>query len=117
MISVQHISKSFGTKNKIQVLKNVSVKFPDKGLVVLLGHSGSGKTTFLNVIGGLDKASDGQILMDEIIVKNRSTQAWDQLRSRDIGYIFQNYHLIPTLSVFDNVAISLRIQGLKDELE
>ncbi|MDI6452890.1 ABC transporter ATP-binding protein/permease [Peloplasma aerotolerans] len=117
MIKVNHIVKNFGVNNKINVLKDVSIEFPEKGLVVLLGHSGSGKTTFLNVIGGLEKASGGEVVIGDKIVRNRNEKEWDILRSKEIGYIFQNYHLIQHLTVYENVALSLRILGLHDEEE
>jgi putative ABC transport system permease protein len=86
-------------------------------LIVLLGQSGSGKTTFLNIMGGLEKASAGEIEIGDQIIKSGSSQTWDAIRNQDIGYIFQNYHLIPTLTVYENIALSLRILGLKDEKE
>ena len=117
MISIKNLYKSFGINNKINVLKDVTVDFPEKGLIVLLGQSGSGKTTFLNIMGGLEKASDGDIIIDDKIIKSGSSQTWDAIRNHDIGYIFQNYNLIPTLTVYENIALSLRILGLKDEEE
>ena len=117
MIRIKNLYKSFGIHNKISVLKDVTVDFPQKGLIVLLGQSGSGKTTFLNIMGGLEKASAGEIQIGDQIIKSGSSQAWDAIRNQDIGYIFQNYHLIPTLTVYENIALSLRILGLKDEAE
>ena len=117
MIRIKNLYKNFGLNNKINVLKDVTVEFPNKGLIVLLGQSGSGKTTFLNIMGGLEKASAGEIEIDNQIIKSGSSQVWDSIRNQDIGYIFQNYHLIPTLTVYENIALSLRILGLKDEAE
>lgn len=117
MIKVNHINKSFGESNKIKVLKDISIDFPEKGLVVLLGHSGSGKTTFLNILGGLEKADEGKIEMFQEHINLSSEKAWNNIRSKEVGYIFQNYHLIPKLTVYDNVALSLRILGYRDEKE
>jgi len=117
MIKVNHINKSFGKNNRIKVIKDLSLDFPEKGLVVLLGHSGSGKTTFLNILGGLETADEGNIEMFEKNIKLSSEKAWGNVRSKDIGYIFQNYHLIPKLTVYENVAMSLRILGYQDEKE
>jgi putative ABC transport system permease protein len=117
MIKVNNLKKSFGTNNQIEVLKDINLEFPKTGLIVLLGHSGSGKTTFLNVIGGLEKADSGHIEMFDRKVKIHKDHAWLKIRSKEVGYIFQNYHLIPTLTVYENVAISLRILGYKDEKE
>ena len=117
MIKVNHLNKSFGNNNRIKVIKDLSIDFPEKGLVVLLGHSGSGKTTFLNILGGLETADEGSIEMFEKNIKLTSEKAWGNVRSKDIGYIFQNYHLIPKLTVYENVAMSLRILGYQDEKE
>lgn len=117
MIKVNRINKSFGKNNRIKVIKDLTIDFPQKGLVVLLGHSGSGKTTFLNILGGLERADDGQIEMFEKNINLSSEKSWGNVRSKDIGYIFQNYHLIPTLTVYENVAMSLRILGYSDEKE
>ncbi len=117
MIKVNHLNKSFGKNNKIKVIKDLTIDFPNKGLVVLLGHSGSGKTTFLNILGGLERADDGKIEMFENNVNLSSEKSWGNIRSKEIGYIFQNYHLIPTLTVYENVATSLRILGYSDEKE
>jgi len=117
MIKVNHIHKSFGHRDQIKVINDLNIEFPKKGLVVILGHSGSGKTTFLNILGGLETASSGDIEMFGENIKLKSEKAWKAIRSQGIGYVFQNYHLIPTLTVFENVAISLRILGYKDEAE
>lgn len=117
MIKVNHLNKSFGKNNRIKVIKDLTIDFPEKGLVVLLGHSGSGKTTFLNILGGLETADEGSIEMFEKNIKLTSEKAWGNVRSKDIGYIFQNYHLVPKLTVYENVAMSLRILGYQDEKE
>ncbi|XFA99642.1 ATP-binding cassette domain-containing protein [Candidatus Izemoplasma sp. B36] len=118
MIKVKNVDKYFN-KNKrteIHVLNEINVEFPDKGLIVLKGNSGSGKTTFLNILGGLDKVHAGEINFDDQIIKNYNPKIWNQIRTEKIGYIFQNYYLIPKLSVFENVAIVLRMIGVVDEV-
>jgi len=119
MIKVNNINK-FYNKNKlseIHVLNDINVQFADKGLVILKGVSGSGKTTLLNVLGGLDRVNFGEIRIDSENIKTYKPNVWDAIRTKKIGYIFQNYYLIPTLSVFENVAVVLRMIGMKDELE
>jgi ABC-type lipoprotein export system ATPase subunit len=71
------------------VIKDLTIRLSQKGLVVLLGHSGSGKTTFLNILGGLERADDGKIEMFEKNIKLSSEKAWGNVRSKDIGYIFK----------------------------
>jgi ABC-type lipoprotein export system ATPase subunit len=116
MITVRHLHKYFfrHKKNEIHVLNDMNIDFPDKGLVVLLGASGSGKTTLLNVIGGLDSVQDGSIQFDEHIISGYKSSVWDKIRNESIGYIFQNYNLLPHLSVFENIALVLKMAGITD---
>jgi ABC-type lipoprotein export system ATPase subunit len=91
--------------------------FPEKGLVALLGPSGCGKTTLLNAIGGLDTINKGHIFINNDRITGRTAGKIDKIRNASIGYIFQNYNLIETSSVFDNVAIVLKMIGMKDTEE
>src|SRR5690554_5246304 len=119
MIEVKHLNKHFnrGKKNSIHVLNDVSLQFPEKGLHVLLGPSGSGKTTLLNVVGGLDKVQQGEIKFFDYHIKHYNASVWDKIRTESVGYIFQNYYLMPNLSVFDNVAFVLKMIGIQDKNE
>ena len=119
MIRVQNVDKYFNRfkKNKIHVINNTSLEFEDTGLVALLGPSGSGKTTLLNVIGGLDKVRRGKIFVDGKKITRRGQNAIDKIRNLNIGYIFQDYKLIEDKSVYDNVALSLKLIGIKDKKE
>jgi putative ABC transport system permease protein len=116
MIKVNHLNKYFfkNKKNQIHVINDISLDFPDKGLVILLGASGSGKTTLLNVIGGLDKVQSGVIDFGNEVIAKYSAETWDKIRNESVGYIFQNYNLLPELSVFENVAFVLKMIGIKD---
>ncbi|AUD63215.1 hypothetical protein BK010_06285 [Tenericutes bacterium MO-XQ] len=116
MIRVEQLNKYFNRRkrNEIHVLNDVSLEFPDKGLVVLLGPSGSGKTTLLNVLGGLDKVQSGTIHFDDKVIPGYDVHTWDKIRNEYVGYIFQNYNLLPQLSVFDNIAFVLKMMGIKD---
>lgn len=116
MITINNINKYFNRrkKNEIHVINNTSLEFDNTGLVALLGPSGSGKTTLLNVIGGLDKVNSGNIFINGKKITRFSTSKIDEIRNLNIGYIFQNYNLIDDLSVFDNVAITLKMIGIKD---
>jgi ABC-type lipoprotein export system ATPase subunit len=119
MIKVRNVNKYFN-KNKlseIHVLNDIDVQFSDKGLVILKGVSGSGKTTLLNVLGGLDRINSGEICVDNESIRAYKTNIWDTIRTKKIGYIFQNYYLIPKLTVFENVSIVLKMIGVTDELE
>lgn len=116
MIKVNQLNKYFNRhkKNEIHVLNDITLDFPKKGLVVLLGASGSGKTTLLNVIGGLDKVQGGQIAFETNMLNRYSAGTWDKIRCEAVGYIFQNYNLLPELSVYDNIAFVLKMIGIND---
>ena len=119
MIKLEKVNKYFNKnkKNEIHVIDNTSVSFDSTGLVCLLGPSGCGKTTLLNVIGGLDKVKSGKIYINGKRVTKKSTYYVDKERNLNIGYIFQNYNLLENLSVFDNVAIALKMVGVKNKKE
>lgn len=119
MIKVENINKYFNRhkKNELHVINNTSLTFEDTGLIALLGPSGSGKTTLLNVIGGLDKVKSGKIFINGEKITKRSSYKIDKIRNLNIGYIFQDYKLVENLSVYDNVALALKIVGIKDKKE
>ncbi|MBQ6293510.1 MAG: ATP-binding cassette domain-containing protein [Lachnospiraceae bacterium] len=113
MIRLEKVDKYYnrGQANAVHVLNEISLELPDKGMVAVFGRSGCGKTTLLNVIGGLDGFSGGSLAVNGQDIR-RDT---DTLRNREIGYIFQNYNLNPKESVQENVADALRLVGVKDE--
>ncbi len=119
MIRLQSIDKYFnkGRRNELHVLDSIDLEFPDKGLVMFLGDSGSGKTTLLNVIGGLDKADKGTITFDGETIEKYRPSHFDRLRSSEIGYVFQQYYLLPHESVYQNIRMTLQMIGIEDERE
>ena len=119
MIKLTGINKYYfkNKSNEIHVLDNVSLDFPETGLVALLGKSGSGKTTLLNVMSGLDDADKGIIQLDSTILKSYNSKVWDALRSRKIGYVFQNYNLFNDKTVYENLEMALNLAGLYDKAE
>ena len=116
MIKATNLNKYFNKhkKNELHVINNVSLALPEKGLIVLFGPSGGGKTTLLNVIGGLDKAS-GSLYYNNKDYSRYNMRKWDYMRSQDIGYIFQNYLLIGELSVYENIKMTLEMIGITDK--
>ena len=119
MIRLTNVNKYFNRKknNEIRAIDHTSIELADKGLVTFLGNSGCGKTTLLNAIGGLDKVDSGEIYIGEERLTGRSDGKKDEIRNANIGYIFQNYNLIEDDTVFNNVALVLRMMGIKDKRE
>ena len=115
MIKISNLHKFFnkGKQNENHVLNDVTVQLPEKGMVAIFGKSGCGKTTLLNVIGGLDSFADGIVSIYGTDIKKSP----DMLRNKYMGYIFQNYNLNKDESCFDNVADALRICGMRDKDE
>ncbi len=119
MIRIEKVNKYFNRfrKNSNHVINNTTLTLEDTGLVALLGPSGSGKTTLLNAIGGLDKINSGKIYINDKKISGHNIYRIDKLRNLNIGYIFQDYKLVDNMSVYDNVALSLRTIGVKDKKE
>ena len=117
LVKISGLNKFFNKNksNQLHVLNQMTLDLPSQGLVMLLGPSGSGKTTLLNVLGGLDKFDKGHLFMFDKNISRYQSKVWDHIRNNHIGYIFQNYHLLPDLSVFDNVAYVLKLMGITDE--
>lgn len=111
MLELKEIVKAYQTANLVQVaLNKVSVAFRDNEFVAVLGQSGSGKTTMLNVIGGLDRFQSGDLVIDGISTKNYKARDWDAYRNNRIGFVFQAYNLIPTLTAVENVSLPYWLQ-------
>ncbi len=113
MLRLSNIVKEYPTgDSKVVALKGVSIEFRKSEFVSILGHSGCGKTTLLNIIGGLDQYTDG-----DLIIKNKSTKDfkdrdWDTYRNHSVGFVFQSYNLIPHQSVLSNVELALTLSGV-----
>ena len=115
MIGITKLHKFYnkGRQNEIHVINDVSLELPDRGLVAIFGKSGCGKTTLLNVIGGLDGFADGSVTVDGYDIRRNT----DEIRNAYVGYVFQNYNLNRTENCFDNVADALRLCGMTDAEE
>ncbi len=118
MVEIKKVSKTFKKGlNKIKAINKTSLTLEDTGLVALLGPSGCGKTTLLNAIGGLDNINRGKILINNKNIASKFSFYSDRVRNKEIGYIFQDYKLLENLTVFDNVSIVLKMQGIKNKKE
>lgn len=115
MIRVNNITKSFGNKeNKTEVLKGISLTVADEDFVVILGASGSGKSTLLNVMSGLEKPDTGEVLYDDKDITKLSDAELTEFRKETVGFIFQQYYLLPHLNVDKNVKLGADLAGSRD---
>lgn len=117
MLELKNIKKQYKMQDEVvHALKGINVKFRETEFVSILGQSGCGKTTLLNIVGGLDKYTSGDLIINGISTKNYTSKDWDIYRNHKIGFIFQSYNLIPHLSVLENVELALTLSGIgKDE--
>lgn len=118
MITAENITKSYGSGEAAnQVLKGISVTINDGDYVVILGASGSGKSTFLNVVSGLEKADSGSVKYDGKDITPLSDKQLTKFRKDNIGFIFQQYYLLPNMTVEKNVKMGADLAGRKDYRE
>lgn len=108
MIRVSSLEKSYGT---LKVLKGINLQVEDSSIVTIVGASGAGKSTLLHIIGTLDKADKGQVLIDDTDLNSLSDKALAAFRNRNIGFVFQFHHLLPEFSAVENVALPAMIAG------
>lgn len=115
MLETKELVKIYKPKKGVPVtaLDKVSLKFPDKGMVFLLGKSGSGKSTLLNVLGGLDSYEGGEIVIKGVSSKNFKQQHFDSYRNTYVGFIFQEYNVLDDFSVGANIALAIELQNRK----
>ena len=95
-----------------QALKNINIEIPEKQVTAFIGPSGCGKTTLLNIIGGLDRYTDGDLIISGRSTKEYCDADWDTYRNHSIGFVFQSYNLIPHQTVLGNVELALTIAGM-----
>lgn len=118
MITLSHVTKQVrsGTED-LTILSDVSLSIEDGQFVALTGASGSGKSTLLGLLAGLDSPTSGTIVVDGEEITTMSEDGLAGLRSQKIGFIFQSFHLIPSLTALENVLIPMEIRGLRDARE
>jgi putative ABC transport system ATP-binding protein len=112
MISLRRVSKHFEGKRKVVALDSVDLEIERGEMVSIVGPSGSGKSTLLNLIGGLDRPSSGQITIDGAAVAELGDDHLTRLRRDKIGFIFQFFNLLPSLTCVENVALPLHLKGM-----
>jgi putative ABC transport system ATP-binding protein len=112
MIAIRHLSMRLTAGGRrVTILDDVTLSIPPKQMVAVMGPSGSGKSTLLGLIAGLDRPTEGTIILDGIDITTLSESRMAKFRRMKIGYIFQSFHLIPTLTALENVLVPLELAG------
>ena len=112
MIQVRALTKSIHTgARRVDILKGIDLEIPPGQFIAIMGPSGSGKSTLLGLLAGLDSPTSGQVLLDGIDITRLSEEEMALLRGRKIGFVFQSYHLIPTLTAEENVQLPMDLAG------
>ncbi|BFL79455.1 MULTISPECIES: ABC transporter ATP-binding protein [Staphylococcus] len=118
ILNVNHVSKIYGTKQKFKALHDINFSVDKGEFVAIMGPSGSGKTTLLNVISSIDSISDGTVEISGNEINQLSNKKLAQFRKKELGFIFQDYSVLPTLTVKENIMLPLSVQKMKkDEME
>jgi putative ABC transport system ATP-binding protein len=113
MITLENIHKSYNLdSNPLHVLKGINLKIEEGDLVAIMGASGSGKSTILNILGMLDEADEGTYILDETLIANMSETQAAQYRNKFLGFVFQSFNLINYKTALENVALPLYYQGI-----
>ena len=113
MLKLCEIKKNYDSgDNIVHALKGINLEFRENEFVAILGHSGCGKTTLLNIIGGLDHYTSGDLIINGKSTKNFTDKDWDSYRNHSIGFVFQSYNLIPHQTVLSNVELALTLSGV-----
>ena len=113
MLELKNIKKTYITGDeRVEALKGISLQFRESEFVSILGQSGCGKTTLLNIIGGLDRYTSGDLIINGKSTKKFKDRDWDAYRNYKVGFIFQSYNLISHQTVLSNVELALTIGGI-----
>ncbi|MBQ8726403.1 MAG: ABC transporter ATP-binding protein/permease [Clostridia bacterium] len=116
MLELKNVVKEYYTEDEtVQALKGVNLKFRKSEFVSILGPSGCGKTTMLNIVGGLDRYTDGDLIINGKSTKDYTDKDWDTYRNHSVGFVFQSYNLIPHQTVLENVELALTLSGIGKE--
>ena len=112
ILNVQHLTKTYATSaGKLTVLKDISFVLPQGATCSILGPSGSGKTTLLGLCAGLDRPTSGSVLLNGITLGEAGEDERARIRNEHVGFVFQNFQLIPTLTALENVTVPMELRG------
>ncbi|WP_313191556.1 ABC transporter ATP-binding protein [Sphingobacterium sp.] len=116
ILQVQHVFKNYQIgDHKIPVLNDINFEIEEGSTVSIVGPSGSGKTTLLGLCAGLDQSSEGDILLNGIKLTGLSEDKLAQVRNEHVGFVFQNFQLLPTLTALENVLVPMELRGMKNK--
>lgn len=114
ILSTHNLTKTYGTgDNVVHALTDVSLDIEEGKFVSIIGSSGSGKSTLLNLLGGLDRPTSGDVILDGKAIFEMDDEALTIFRRRKIGFVFQNYNLVPILNVYENIVLQIELDGTK----
>lgn len=116
ILSTAHLSKHYGKEpNVVRALDDVSLSVEEGEFVAVIGTSGSGKSTLLNMLGGLDRPTSGSVKVDKFELGKLSEEELTVFRRQRIGFVFQNYNLVPILNVYENIVMPIQLDGKKPD--
>ena len=117
MIEFKNLNKVYKTKKGIETkaLNNINLKIGNKGIVFIIGKSGSGKSTMLNLLGGLDTVTSGELLINNQNISNFKNREYDSYRNTYIGFVFQEFNILEQYNVYDNIALAIKLQNKKPD--
>lgn len=113
MIEFKNVSKIYKTKKGVETnaLNNINLKIGNKGMVFIVGKSGSGKSTMLNLLGGLDNITSGELLINNKNISKFKNKEYDSYRNTYIGFVFQEFNILEEYNVYENIELALRLQN------
>ena len=118
MIQIKNIHKFYGKgESRCEILKGLSFQIEEGDFVVILGASGSGKSTLLNIMSGLERPDEGEISYDQTMLEHMTDKELTEFRKKNIGFIFQNYNLVPVLNVWENIILPVSLDERKPDRE